>query len=189
MISYDAPMYNICYLGKDNNGIYYKYFGRACTSTLTPTPTTNAPEGFEPINTNTTVLVHWGSISNVFAQGFGKISWARYHFEYAGSMCMTSAVKNNVEYFNPWTIAPNDVGIGENTRQELILFPNPANELLQLPVEYGVVKLFDPFGKLVKQEKLENKNSLDISEFTNGVYMIEIQADSFKFSQKLIIQH
>lgn len=183
--------YNVVFFDKDNSGNFYKYCGPSqCSSTLTDIPGSNAPKGFAYQTYPPTILtIGFESYSLAFGEGFGMASQRVAYFEFESKSCKTSVVKNGIEYFGQWNIPPNDVGIRENARQELILFPNPANELLQLPVEYGVVKLFDPFGKLVKQEKLENKNTLDISEFTNGVYMIEIQADSFKFSQKLIIQH
>ena len=70
-----------------------------------------------------------------------------------------------------------------------LLVPNPANSLLSLPIDYGNVKFFDPLGKLVKSVNLNGKKVIDVSELPNGLYFVEIQTDSFKSSQKLIIQH
>ena len=39
------------------------------------------------------------------------------------------------------------------------------------------------------KDMLTDKKSIDISELPNGIYFIEIQTDSGKYSQKLIIQH
>lgn len=168
--------YSIVRFGIDNTGRFYKYVGPSCSnSNLGVTlPNQNEPAGYSPSGPVIGVIC---GINHTWGVGIGKVSEkSGYCLSGFSTYCTTcfgtvGLTKNQI-------VRPNDV-----------VFPNPANELLQLPVEYGVVKLFDPFGKLVKQEKLENKNTLDISEFTNGVYMIEIQADSFKFSQKLIIQH
>jgi hypothetical protein len=83
-----------------------------------------------------------------------------------------------------------DVGVKENVQNEINFgFPNPANTQLNFTLVRGSVKIYDRLGKLVKEQNLDEKNAMDVSNFLSGLYFIEIQNDSFKHCQKLIIQH
>jgi hypothetical protein len=185
--------YNIVFFGVDNLGTFYKYFGPpSCSSTLTSFPGAGAPGGFALQTWSSTALTSpsFDHMSLYYGEGLGMVSQRNHVFEHDDYYCKTSAVKNGVEYFSPWTIPPNDIGIKENSESyNLFLFPNPANSQIQLPIYYGQIKLYDCFGKLIMTERVEGKNYLDIYNLPNGLYFIEIQTDSFKSSQKLIIQH
>ncbi len=185
--------YNIVFFGRDNMGTLYKYFGPpSCSSTLTALPGVGAPGGFALQTWSSTVLTtpSFDHMSLYYGEGIGMVSQKNHWFEHEDYYCKTSAVKNGVEYFSPWTIPPNDIGVKENSaRNDLLLFPNPAKSQIQLPIYYGQIKLYDSFGELVRTENVEGKDHLDIGNLPNGLYFVEIQTDSFKATQKLIIQH
>jgi len=153
--------------GLDNSSTFYKYLGTSCqSSSPTILPSTNTIGGGL-----------W------YGVGLGKIGDNPNLFEGIYQYCVTSFIKGSVVYFGPY----GTVSINENTHtKETMLFPNPANTKLTLPLK-GQVKFYDAFGKLVLSETFEN--TIDVSLLPNGLYFIEIQTDSFKSSQKLIIQH
>jgi hypothetical protein len=75
------------------------------------------------------------------------------------------------------------------------LFPNPAeNEvnILSLNELPFLIEIYDFTGRLVHTENSEiakNKTSIELSEFSNGVYLVKLTtADSKTGLKKLIIQ-
>ena len=75
--------------------------------------------------------------------------------------------------------------ISENT--QLNIYPNPANNLITIDANDVVeVKLFDVVGKQITSTQ---QNQIDVSNFNNGVYFIQVQTKQGNTSQKVIVQH
>ncbi len=92
---------------------------------------------------------------------------------------------------NPWylpTKNPVHVGINENEfSKELILFPNPATSQIQLNLngkfEYSIVDLS---GKVYMQETANN-SSINISELTEGMYIIQAFQENNVYTSQFTI--
>ena len=74
-----------------------------------------------------------------------------------------------------------DIAIGETVTKELTAFPNPVNDLLNLNYtvteETATLELFHISGKKVGTQVLStatNNHKLDMSNYTDGVYLITI---------------
>jgi len=75
------------------------------------------------------------------------------------------------------------------TDNELKIFPNPIRSVLNIETTLNTdfyLEFFDVKGKLIKQSKTNsNIISIDLSEFTSGVYFLEItdqeKSRTFKF--------
>ncbi|MBP9068965.1 MAG: T9SS type A sorting domain-containing protein [Bacteroidia bacterium] len=173
---YPPYSHSIVRLGKDNTGRIYKYHGAPCfnTSLGVGLPNQNEPAGYGPSGPISPPIC---GINQTWGVGLGKVS------ELSG-YCVSG-------YQTYCTTCFGAVGLHDLKKDEenKLLVPNPANSLLSLPIDYGNVKFFDPLGKLVKSVNLNGKKVIDVSELPNGLYFVEIQTDSFKSSQKLIIQH
>ena len=74
-------------------------------------------------------------------------------------------------------------------------YPNPTYNQLNIQTNGFVddvqFEIFDSFGKLVFQEKLtlsklNNKNSIDVSKLSNGIYFIKV-SDSYHTKTKRFI--
>lgn len=179
MVAYGV---NLVGLGKDNLGRVYKYVGKPCGSWGVTMPDQNEAVGYtqagpSSLNTYTLGVTPAGSPDNslVFGSGLGLLSQidnqlSVYHY------CKTCYGTVNSPVFEKIILDGN-------------VFPNPANTQITLPVNYARVKLYDHLGRFLKGEILDSKNTLDISSLPNGLYFLEIQSDSFKSTQKLIIQH
>ena len=74
----------------------------------------------------------------------------------------------------------NTLGITNNEDNRFVLFPNPANDVLNVKGIEGAVKVkvVDVIGKLVIEKTINNQ--LDVSSLNNGVYLITIEADNLK---------
>lgn len=73
------------------------------------------------------------------------------------------------------------------------LFPNPANSIVTLKIDTKDVdptlNIYDLMGSLVRSETLkQNQQQINVSDLSNGIYMVEIKSKGLKENQKLIIQ-
>ena len=171
--SFSGNYDNIVTFGLDSYGTFYKYIGASCQ-------TGNSPQ-LPTLNTNSPGL--W------YGVGLGKIGDNPWLFEGLYNYCVTSFIKGTLNYFGPYYT----VGVLENQtiKNESLLFPNPAKDKLTLNAPLNSkVNIFDVVGNLIFSEKTrEHVFTSDVSLLPNGLYFIEIQNDSFKHCQKLIIQH
>ncbi len=90
-----------------------------------------------------------------------------------------------------WLLGANS--IAEAAPEELSVYPNPANGLLQLPVANAQnVKLFDVLGRAVQvtAQSLSNTSvTLDVSSLPNGNYVVQAQVDGQLRVSKVVVMH
>jgi hypothetical protein len=97
-------------------------------------------------------------------------------------------------YFIRAVVQVTATGLIEELEGTMInVYPNPASDVLNINAENGVkqVTLINPVGQVVYDAVLEaNKTSIDLSEFTVGVYMVQLKkADGTVLStQKVVIK-
>jgi len=85
------------------------------------------------------------------------------------------------------------VGLVENEKLPISLFPNPTNGVLyinNLDERISEIRLIDNLGRIVLFEKNEMETSivLDLSPFESGMYTIQFNSDVESFKSKIIIQ-
>ncbi|MEI6853380.1 MAG: T9SS type A sorting domain-containing protein [Bacteroidota bacterium] len=72
------------------------------------------------------------------------------------------------------------------------LYPNPANNLLNIQfesVEQGTLYILNMQGKLLQEENLmPGLQSIDISDYASGIYLIKIQSTEGIIAQKILVQ-
>jgi len=87
-----------------------------------------------------------------------------------------------INEFNILSTAEN-----QKTETKISLYPNPASEFIKISTDKDVeVKIYSVNGALVKQGKTVNK-TLNVSDLSNGNYIIQIDHNSNKQNLKLII--
>lgn len=97
---------------------------------------------------------------------------------------------DNISFDNLITGVPDH--ISDNTT--LMLFPNPATDIITINVNGSSktdlnVNIYNITGSLVKAETLEqNQQQINISNLSNGIYLVEINSENICKTQKLIIQ-
>ena len=87
-------------------------------------------------------------------------------------------------------------GISDQNSEKiaLMLFPNPASEIVTLNVDDMnnidfTLSIYNVFGALVKSEILkQNNQQINIGDLSSGIYMVEIKSKEWAGKQKLIIQ-
>ncbi len=96
------------------------------------------------------------------------------------------------EHFYSWT-AYFASGVGvlsvedtEIVKSEFSIYPNPFSNLLNVSTQAKVesLKLYNITGQLVKANK--NSNSIDVSELSKGMYILEVISDSNREVKRVI---
>jgi hypothetical protein len=122
------------------------------------------------------------SIDPLEIEGSGTVEYYIYEVEhYEDGLLMT---------FNAET--PNYVGINQLSQSAISFYPNPASDYLTIDSQEEIkeISLYNLTGKLIQRfENGYNKNTIDISSFNKGMYLISI-IDIFdnQITKKLTIQ-
>ena len=85
----------------------------------------------------------------------------------------------------------SNVGLDENGEASFNAIPNPANDFinLQLPVGHGEIVIYNLNGQVVLRQNINNTNeTLNISQFESGVYIIEVKSDDLIMKQRVAVQ-
>jgi photosystem II stability/assembly factor-like uncharacterized protein len=85
-------------------------------------------------------------------------------------------------YVNPY------VGVGENQNNNLIISPNPTHNKFYIKSKIKIDKLniYELTGKKIRYIEFKKDNSINISDFKNGIYLIEIQTDKQVYFKKIL---
>lgn len=82
-------------------------------------------------------------------------------------------INNLSEFKNDFTISPN---------------PNDGNFNINSNVTDGIITIIDTGGKILIKEELNQSLTLNLNEIIEGLYLININADKFNISKKMVIK-
>ncbi|CAG0987329.1 hypothetical protein FLAV_02110 [Flavobacteriales bacterium] len=88
-------------------------------------------------------------------------------------------------------VLPNEVD-EINLRDNISIYPNPARDVLnivfnEIITEPTPVEIYDTFGRMILFEKInKNNNSIDISAFSRGMYLLKVKNNTNEFFKKFI---
>ncbi|MBU2938432.1 T9SS type A sorting domain-containing protein [Lacinutrix sp. C3R15] len=81
--------------------------------------------------------------------------------------------------------------IDELVRLTILLYPNPANDIVNIKLDDGVsiesIELYDVSGKRMYLE-LSNSNTLNVSQLSDGLYLLNIHTLNGSITKKLIVK-
>jgi hypothetical protein len=111
----------------------------------------------------------------------------QYHVLVGNSTCFQLS---NTLFFIP-------IGINENEYIALNVYPNPGNgefqiEFASLESKYANILIYNLIGEVVYIEEIERlngfyKTSVNLSKYSNGMYVLKIKCGEANYFQKLII--
>ena len=83
------------------------------------------------------------------------------------------------------------VGIPDNKEdQHLMIYPNPARDILNISYEKNVIikeiAIYNQVGQKVFEGRSQN-NTIDVSGFQKGIYIIEVIGEDWITSEKVIV--
>jgi hypothetical protein len=90
----------------------------------------------------------------------------------------------------------NRTNFEQFNRNEISIYPNPTNGKLYFDYlkdngKINTVKIWNSEGRLMIHRKDIDENTsleFDLSNFKNGIYLVEINADQFNFRQNILLQ-
>ena len=95
-------------------------------------------------------------------------------------------------YVNAQVATVVATGIGEINRQSLTLFPNPADQEIQITSKHVIdeVILLDLIGNRVLRQPVNNaKMRLGTSDISNGIYLLQVSTNDQVLVEKITIKH
>ena len=95
-----------------------------------------------------------------------------------------SAYGNNLFIDDVNTSLASTTGIN-NMSSKLSIYPNPAKDIFTIEGSYKSVDVFDILGNLVLSS--EAMLNIDVSELSNGIYMLNINTENGVSTQKITI--
>lgn len=118
-----------------------------------------------------------------------------------GSGSVTYTYTNSNGCTNYRTINSNVVSCGSkgissqltNVSEQFVIYPNPAHTTINLNVDKlvggGSIVVTDLYGKKVKQQVLSmGNNTIDVSNFVKGMYLLSIITEQGKQTKKVVVE-
>lgn len=171
-----TPQYNIVEYGPDHFIRYYL---------LTPIylPASTFYVGFLQ-NTNQFLNVGVDKRTNQSDKIFYNTTGTWYTSPYPGTLMMRAVFGTAAEF----------TGVNEtnNDKNVFSVYPNPANDRLYVKSAKNISSkgityfMLDIYGRVIKEEKLNTSESIDISNLSEGVYFIRIKDDEHFSTDKFI---
>jgi hypothetical protein len=89
------------------------------------------------------------------------------------------------------TLSMQVTGLTEAATFDVEIYPNPANNLLQLKANEQIteVAIYNTSGALVYQQKDAAINQCNLTELTNGLYLIQLKTRQSSLVRRMVIQH
>ena len=90
-------------------------------------------------------------------------------------------------------VCQNNAGLNEASNKESVrLFPNPANALVTIQASQfwfgATIQVIDAMGKDIITVKNWNGESLDVSNFHSGIYIIELKTSEQFIQKRLVVE-
>ncbi|HOY33143.1 MAG TPA: choice-of-anchor Q domain-containing protein [Bacteroidales bacterium] len=188
----------ITYTSGNNTATYVLTNHAGCDSTVTLNLTIytvdNSVSVYDPMITANAdgATYQWLDCNNSFsfipgetAQSFTALTNGNFAVEVTGNGCTDTSVCVNVL----------TVGMPENISDgEIRIYPNPANSFITIASSGGIInglKLINTLGQIIENVNVKIDGmyyTVDLSEVTNGIYVVEItMADHTVFNKKISI--
>jgi hypothetical protein len=136
-----------------------------------------------------------GASATVYTDNTANVQGDYYYrlYAYYGGIDCTSApasLKDDpTKFYLKVYYSPTEVD--ENQASALKLYPNPVQQSLSLEAEGMThMEVYDVLGQLVYQQETESNNlTLNVSDWTEGLYFVKVQTQSGWFIRRVSIVH
>jgi hypothetical protein len=101
----------------------------------------------------------------------------------------TSTINNAIN--NGYTsCTATSIGLELNGPDKVNIYPNPATDNIYISnlIEKSSIKIYDIQGKLVLENKISNKEYVNISILAKGIYQVKFEGNNLNETRKLIIE-
>lgn len=97
---------------------------------------------------------------------------------------------NNIFIDNINLLNPNHVGIEEN-QYDLNILPNPAHDQITIKGSFDLplnMEIFDMMGRKIKSNLVNANELIDVSQLTNGIYLIQFSIGDHSVNKRIFIK-
>lgn len=145
-------------------------------------PEQGNPTGYNVFLNGELVAENTADMSYTFIGEFGTFYVTEVQAVYGDDM---TSVKVVAAKTNTWAVA-------ENTESSCHIYPNPANNMIRIDAtsEMQQIDIYNTVGALVESFNVNGKSvQLNLANYTNGVYFININHADGNSTQRLVITH
>lgn len=126
--------------------------------------------------------------SVVLAEAMQEIAWETVcEYQRDGVNCTTDTTLNN-----DTTVIDPTTSINLIAKNYFNLYPNPSSNIINIDLknsDQAVLKVLDVSGRILIQRELYSKhNTIDVSQISNGMFLVQIEINHKKLVKKIIIQ-
>jgi hypothetical protein len=113
-----------------------------------------------------------------------------------GTTINVTDASGHTEYFDPgefhlWTDSnQGTVSVGKVTESRISVFPNPAENIIYVECNASFdVSIHDLTGRMIKTQHVNGgSNTIDVSEFNSGVYLLNFTNNETQTVKKITIK-
>lgn len=145
-------------------------------------PEQGNPTGYNVFVNGELVAENTADMNYTFAGKFGVFYVAEVQAVYGDDM---TSVKVAVSKTNTWDVAENNVS-------SCHIYPNPANNMIRIDAtsEMQQIDIYNTVGALVESFNVNGKSvQLNLANYSNGVYFLNINHADGNSTQRLVITH
>jgi M6 family metalloprotease-like protein len=129
-----------------------------------------------------------GSVISTDVSGFASIELT--NGTYAYTVTVDGAPDYNDEVVvdgEPMSVTVNMLGTEDVFKNSLTIYPNPAKDVLFIELEGNYqVALLNAIGRVVFEKEAIGLSSIDLNDFSEGVYFIKVEKEGRETIQKVI---
>jgi hypothetical protein len=84
-----------------------------------------------------------------------------------------------------------NVGINENVANKVSIYPNPTSDVLNISTnsnDLSELTVKDISGKIVLSQKFNTKITINIENYSKGIYLIDVKNNLGTVSEKISVQ-
>ncbi len=172
--------------------LHFKYFCNTATAELKIRLVKSSSEVFEYVITNPTLGKWVEVVVDLSVAAFQINTFTVIEF-YPNQRYQTNRhTADEISYLDDVEIndsADSSTGISTNSENNIVLFPNPSNYILNVSgiTEPTIASIFNSNGKLMRVEKLlKSTSQINLDGLSCGLYIIRLQAGKDAIVEKFV---
>ena len=100
---------------------------------------------------------------------------------YMFTLCQSELMMDALLTYRPNLIADTDCSVSvQEVDADILIYPNPVTNWLNIDVKNSVVSLFDIYGRKILSKHIINDTFINMSDFPSGTYILYIDDNVYK---------
>lgn len=97
-----------------------------------------------------------------------------------GTLNNSSLSGSTSNWVNGYEYNDTSTAVSEISTTEISVYPNPATSIINVSGSSNIVYLYDLSGNMVLSQDLSVSNSINLSQLSKGVYLLNVDGESIK---------